>query len=88
MKGQVNHQGENRAANSAATGTITNLYDLIGALNEKIEPNHDNLITTIVADLIGTGQIKWIRPRKTFKKFTGENIKGRFRAFTTNLTSG
>jgi hypothetical protein len=69
MKGQANNQQKNSAANSAATGTITNLYDLIGALNEKIEPNHDNLITTIVADLIGTGQIKWIRPRKKFKKF-------------------
>jgi hypothetical protein len=64
MKGQVNHQLKNSAANFATTETITNLYDLIGALNKDIEPNQDSLITTIVADLIGTGQIKWKRPKK------------------------
>ncbi|MGD9080330.1 MAG: hypothetical protein PVG96_13365 [Desulfobacterales bacterium] len=69
MKGRVNHQLKNSAANFATTGTITNLYDLIGALNKEIQPNHDNLITAIVADLIGTGHIKWIRPRKKFKRF-------------------
>ena len=62
MTGQVNDQLKNRVANSAAFITITNLYNLIGALNKKIDPYHDNLITTIVADLIGTGKIKWIRP--------------------------
>jgi hypothetical protein len=69
MKGSVNHQLKNSVANFATTETITNLYDLIGALNKDIEPNQDNLIAAIVADLIGTGQIKWIRPRKIFKRF-------------------
>ena len=68
MKGRVNHQQKNRAANFATTGTITNLYDLISALNKEIEPNHDNLISAIVADLIGAGQMKWIRPGNKFKR--------------------
>lgn len=45
------------------------MYDLIGALNKKNEPNHDNLITAIVEDLIETGKIKWIRPSKEFNRF-------------------
>ena len=69
MKGQVKTQVINNVLNSAAPVTITNLYDLIGALNQKIEPNHDNLIATFVMDLIGTGKIKWIKPRKEFKRF-------------------
>ena len=69
MKGQVNHQLKISAANFATTETITNLHDLIGALNKDIEPKQDSLITTFVADLIGTGQIKWKRPRKKIKRF-------------------
>jgi hypothetical protein len=59
----------NNMANSSANVTITSLYDLIGALNEKTEPDHDNMITAIVANLIGTGKIKWIRPRRKFYEF-------------------
>lgn len=55
-------------ANSSAIVTTTSLYDLFGALNKKLEPNHDNMITAVVTDLIGTGKIKWIRPRKKFKE--------------------
>ena len=52
---------KNNRANSSTIVTITSLYELIGALNKKIEPNRDNLITAVVADLIGARKIKWIR---------------------------
>jgi hypothetical protein len=69
MTGHTKNQLRNNVANSAGFGTITNLYDLIGALNKKIEPNNDNLVTAVVSDLIETGKIKWIRPRKKFYQF-------------------
>jgi hypothetical protein len=60
---------ENNVANSRAKVTTTSLYDLIGALNERIGPNNDNVITANMADLNKTGNIKWIRPRKKFYEF-------------------
>lgn len=69
MTDPVKNQLTDNLAKFAAPVTITNLYNLIGALNKKIETNHDNLITTIVVDLIGAGKIKWMRPCKKFNRF-------------------
>ena len=42
----------------------TNLFELIGAINEEVAPGEDWMVTEIVSDLMETGKISFLGFRK------------------------
>ena len=52
---------------SGSTTIETTLYELIGAINEQVQPGEDRLVVETVLDLIDTGQI-------TFPGTMGESV--------------
>ena len=37
------------------------LYDLVEAVQDEVEPNEDRIVTEVVAHLLATGQVRFIR---------------------------
>ena len=42
------------------TAVKTTLYELIGAINDAVQPGEDRLVVETVLDLLETGQVKFL----------------------------
>lgn len=49
--------------NAELTTITTTLRDLIGAIQEEVEPEEDHLIAEVVLDLVDTGRIRFLNPK-------------------------
>lgn len=49
--------------NAELTTITTTLRDLIGAIQEEVEPEEDHLIAEVVLDLVETGRIRFLNPK-------------------------
>jgi hypothetical protein len=44
------------------TAVKTTLYELIGAINDVVQPGEDRLVVETVLDLFDTGQVRFLSP--------------------------
>jgi hypothetical protein len=50
-------------AHPEATTITTTLRDLIGAIQEEVEPEEDHLVADVVLDLVESGRIRFLNPK-------------------------